>query len=59
MDTIAKTIDPKIRLIVTLLLLFTCFVSLASQTMMVTALPVIGHDMNVSLSLVQWLTTGG
>ena len=58
MDTIAKTIDPKIRLIVTLLLLFTCFVSLASQTMMVTALPVIGHDMNVSLSLVQWLTTG-
>ena len=58
MDTIAKTIDPKIRLIVTLLLLFTCFISLASQTMMVTALPVIGHDMNVSLSLVQWLTTG-
>ena len=48
----------KIRTIVTILLLFSCFVSLASQTMMVTALPVIEHEMNTSLNLVQWLTTG-
>ncbi len=58
MDNISKTIDPKIRLIVTVLLLFSGFVSLASQTMMITALPVIEHEMNVSLTLVQWLTTG-
>ena len=58
MDNISKTIDPKIRLIVTILLLFSGFVSLASQTMMITALPVIEHEMNVSLTLVQWLTTG-
>ena len=57
MDNISKTIDPKIRLIVTILLLFSGFVSLASQTMMITALPVIEHEMNVSLTLVQWLTT--
>ena len=58
MDNISKTIDHKIRLIVTILLLFSGFVSLASQTMMITALPVIEHEMNVSLTLVQWLTTG-
>ena len=58
MDNISKTIDPKIRLIVTILLLFSGFVSLASQTMMITALPVIEHEMSVSLTLVQWLTTG-
>lgn len=58
MSNISKTIDPKIRTIVTILLLFSCFVSLASQTMMVTALPVIEHEMNTSLNLVQWLTTG-
>ena len=45
MDNISKTIDPKIRLIVTILLLFSGFVSLASQTMMITALPVIEHEM--------------
>lgn len=58
MDNISKTIDPKIRLIVTILLLFSGFVSLASQTMMITALPVIEHEMSVSLTLVQWITTG-
>lgn len=45
------------RLITTILLLST-FVSLASQTMMVTALPVIQHDLHVSLNAAQWLTTG-
>ena len=45
------------RLITTILLLST-FVSLTSQTMMVTALPVIQHDLHVSLNAAQWLTTG-
>lgn len=58
MVNIAKTIDPKIRLIVTALLLFSSFISLTSQTMMITALPVIEHEMDTSLTLVQWLTTG-
>lgn len=58
MSNIAKTIDPKIRTLVTALLLFSSFVSLTSQTMMITALPVIEHEMNTSLTLVQWLTTG-
>lgn len=58
MVNIAKTIDPKIRLIVTALLLFASFISLTSQTMMITALPVIEHEMDTSLTLVQWLTTG-
>lgn len=51
-------INPRIRRIVTAVLLGTCFISLASQTMMVTALPVIQEDLHVSLNSVQWLTTG-
>ncbi|MBD7895262.1 MFS transporter [Limosilactobacillus sp. Sa3CUN2] len=51
-------INPRIRRIVTAVLLGTCFISLASQTMMVTALPVIQEDLHVSLNAVQWLTTG-
>lgn len=58
METISKTIAPKTRTIVTILLLFSCFVSLTSQTMMITALPVIQHQMNVKMTLAQWLTTG-
>ncbi|MCI1975068.1 MAG: MFS transporter [Limosilactobacillus sp.] len=47
-----------VRRIITAVLLGSCFISLASQTMMVTALPVIQNSLNVSLNAVQWLTTG-
>ncbi len=46
------------RRLITIILLLSTFVSLASQTMMVTALPVIQHDLQVSLNAAQWLTTG-
>ncbi|MDC7952568.1 DHA2 family efflux MFS transporter permease subunit [Liquorilactobacillus mali] len=46
------------RTIITIILLLVTFLTLASQTMMVTALPVIQKVMNVSLNNVQWLTTG-
>ncbi|MGN1280043.1 MAG: MFS transporter, partial [Limosilactobacillus sp.] len=46
------------RRLITIILLLSAFVSLASQTMMVTALPVIQHDLHVSLNAAQWLTTG-
>lgn len=46
------------RHLITIILLLSTFVSLASQTMMVTALPVIQHDLHVSLNAAQWLTTG-
>ena len=46
------------RCLITIILLLSTFVSLASQTMMVTALPVIQHDLHVSLNAAQWLTTG-
>ena len=58
MANIAKTINPKIRLLVTILLLVSTFISLTSQTMMVTALPVIQEQLNVKLTSAQWLTTG-
>ena len=58
MANISKTINPKLRTTITVLLLLSSFVSLASQTMMVTALPVIQKEMHVSLTLAQWLTTG-
>lgn len=51
-------ISQRVRKIVTAVLLGSCFISLASQTMMVTALPVIQGDLKVSLNAVQWLTTG-
>ncbi|KRL02156.1 MFS transporter [Liquorilactobacillus capillatus] len=46
------------RTIVTALVLISTFFNLASQTMMVTALPVIQHTLHVSLTSAQWLTTG-
>ncbi|MHC3377450.1 DHA2 family efflux MFS transporter permease subunit [Ligilactobacillus equi] len=58
MSAIYKNIKPKTRLIVTVLLLLACFISLASQTMMLTALPVIQKAMHVSLNAAQWLTAG-
>lgn len=52
------TINAKTRRLITTILLVSAFVSLASQTMMITALPVIQRELNVSLNTVQWLTTG-
>lgn len=54
----STTITPRTRRLITAILLLSAFVSLASQTMMVTALPVIEHELHVSLNAVQWLTTG-
>ena len=51
-------IDPNVRKVVTIILLVSTFISLMSQTMMITALPVIQHDVHRSLNTVQWLTTG-
>ena len=53
-----KTISKQTRIIVAAILLTATFFSLASQTMMVTALPVIQHLMHVTLDTAQWLTTG-
>lgn len=54
----ATNIDARTRRSVTIILLVASFISLASQTMMVTALPVIKNDLHVSLNAAQWLTTG-
>lgn len=51
-------LDDHPRLIITIILLLSTFISLASQTMMITALPVIQHDLHRPLSIIQWLTTG-
>lgn len=51
-------VDARTRRSVTIILLVASFISLASQTMMVTALPVIKNDLHVSLNAAQWLTTG-
>lgn len=51
-------ISLKTRRLITAILLLSSFISLASQTMIVTALPVIQHDLHVSLNAAQWLTTG-
>ncbi len=48
-------IDPNVRKMVTIILLVSTFISLMSQTMMITALPVIQHDVHRSLNTVQWL----
>lgn len=49
---IADTINPKTRLAVSIILLLSTFISLMSQTMMITALPVIQNQMNQSLTTV-------
>lgn len=54
----ATNVDARTRRSVTIILLVASFISLASQTMMVTALPVIKNDLHVSLNAAQWLTTG-
>lgn len=55
---IAHTINPRTRIIVSAILLISNFICLMSQTMMVTALPVIQTDMHQAMITVQWLTTG-
>lgn len=56
-STTRKPISKKTRLIVSAILLLSAFISLGSQTMMVTALPVISKEMHVALNLTQLLTT--
>lgn len=51
-------IDSHTRNIIATILLLADFISLASQTMIVTALPIIQQDLHVSLTTAQWLTTG-
>ncbi|MGX5378118.1 MFS transporter [Ligilactobacillus sp. LYQ135] len=58
MQDIAHTIDPKKRIIVSAILLISNFICLMSQTMMVTALPVIQSEMHQAMTTIQWLTTG-
>ena len=58
MSKSSPQITIKNRRLITAILLLSAFVSLASQTMMITALPVIERELHVSLNTVQWLTTG-
>lgn len=51
-------LDRHTRNIIAAVLLLADFISLASQTMIVTALPIIQQDLHVSLTTAQWLTTG-
>lgn len=53
-----KQLSQQKRAVVTAVLLVASFLSLTSQTMMVTALPVIQQEMHVPLTQAQWLTTG-
>lgn len=54
----SEKINPQTRLIVSIILFIATFISLTSQTMMTTAIPVIQTTMHQPLALVQWLTTG-
>lgn len=51
-------INPRQRTVIATILLLASFISLMSQTMIITALPVIETEMHQSLEVVQWLTTG-
>jgi len=48
----------KSRVIITILTLVMAFTATLNQTLMITALPVLMKSLNVSLSTVQWLTSG-
>lgn len=52
------TMSRKQRIIVTTLTLLMTFLCLLNQTMMMTALPLISHDMHVNLNITQWLVSG-
>lgn len=51
-------ISPRMRSLVISILFISTFISLSSQTMMITAINQIAQDMNISLNTAQWLTTG-
>lgn len=53
-----QTLAPRKRFMLAAILLVASFIGLMSQTMMVTALPVITRQMHQPLAIVQWLTTG-
>ena len=53
-----QTLGKRQRARIATILLVASFISLMSQTMMVTALPVIQEELHQSLAVVQWLTTG-
>lgn len=55
---LAQSINPRTRMIVTVILLVSAFICLCSQTMIVTALPLIQKIFGVSMNTAQWLTTG-
>lgn len=55
---ISSNINGKKRILISTILLVSSFICLMSQTMMVTALPIIQRDMNQPTEIVQWLTTG-
>lgn len=44
--------------IITVTLLVTAFISLLNQTLLLTALPTMAQDLNVSIPTAQWLTAG-
>ena len=48
----------KRRMITATILLLTAFTALLNQTLMITALPIMSHTLNISLNLAQWLTAG-
>ena len=51
-------VDKNTRTIIAAILLLADFISLASQTMIVTALPIVQQDLHIPLTAAQWLTTG-
>nr|WP_328796890.1 MFS transporter [Limosilactobacillus frumenti] len=52
------SITKRQRTLIAIILLLASFISLMSQTMVVTAIPVIQNELQQPLNLVQWLTTG-
>ena len=51
-------LTPRQRTIIAAIMLLASFISLMSQTMVVTALPVVEAQLHQPLAVVQWLTTG-
>lgn len=53
-----QVISSKKRLLTISILFISTFISLANQTMMITAIHYIAQEMQISLNAAQWLTTG-
>ena len=51
-------LKPRQRTVIAAIMLVASFISLMSQTMVVTALPVVEAQLHQPLAVVQWLTTG-